>query len=91
MPRYTMEILPDGRVRNKYPDFVIFNDHIKDGEHSCPECKCSYCQAPSVFNMVHVTHKTDGRMAGFMYCLDCLKKEYEKAAKADVKAYAKRT
>jgi hypothetical protein len=82
MPRYDIEILPDGRWRNKYPDYIIFNDHIKAGEHSCPSCKCSYCQAPSVFNMVHVTHKTDGRSAGFMYCMDCLVKEHEKAAKA---------
>ena len=75
MSTYEIEILPNGRWRNKYPDYVIFNNHIKEGEHSCHECKCSYCQAPSIFNIIHVTNKTDGRNAGFMYCLDCLKKE----------------
>ena len=83
MSRYDVEVLPDGRWRNKYPDYVIFNEHIKDGQHSCPSCKCSYCQAPSVFNVVHVKNKTDGRTAGFMYCLDCLIKEQEKTAKME--------
>ena len=83
MSRFSVEILPNGTWRNIDPDYVIFNDHIKEGEHSCSSCKCSYCQSPSVFNIIHVTNKTDGRRAGFMYCLDCLRKEHAKSLKID--------
>ncbi len=81
MSSYEVEILPNGRWRNKNPDYVVFNDHIKEGEHSCSSCKCSYCQAPSVFNIIKVKNNTDGRYGGHMYCLDCLKKEYGKGIK----------
>lgn len=81
MSRYEVEILPDGRWRNMKPDYVVFNDHIKEGEHSCSSCKCSFCQAPSVFNMIKIKHKTDDICAGYMYCLSCIRKEYEEALK----------
>lgn len=81
MSRYEVEVLPNGKWRNMNPDYVIFTDHITDGQHSCPSCKCSYCQEPSVFNIIHLTNTTDGRRAGFMYCLDCLRKEHEKSLK----------
>ena len=81
MSRYEVEILPNGVWRNPNPDYVIFNDHIVAGEHSCPTCKCSFCQAPSIHNVVYATHPTDGRKAGLMYCLDCLSIEYKKEQK----------
>jgi hypothetical protein len=81
MSRYEIEILPNGKWRNMYPDYVVFSDHTTDGEHSCSDCKCSYCQDPSVFNIIHAINKNDGRRAGFMYCLDCLRKEHAKSLK----------
>ena len=83
MSRYEIEVLPNGVWRNPSPDYVIFNDQIKSGEHSCPTCKCSFCQAPSIYNVIHATHTTDGRSAGLMYCLDCCKREYGKVLKKE--------
>jgi len=81
MARYEVEILPNGVWRNPNPDYVIFSDHNEAGEHACPNCKCSFCQAPSIYNIIHATHPTDGRKAGLMYCLGCIKVEYTKEQK----------
>jgi hypothetical protein len=76
---YEIQIMPNGKWRNLRPDYVVFNDHIKEGLHQCPECKCSFCQEPSVVTLLMATHKTDGRSCGLMYCVDCSLIEFNKA------------
>ena len=76
--RYEVVVLPNGKWRNLFPDYVVFNDHIKEGLHQCPTCKCSFCQEPSVVTILMATHKTDGRSCGLMYCMDCSMIEYKK-------------
>ena len=76
---YEVQVLPNGKWRNLRPDYVVFNDHIKEGLHQCPECKCSFCQEPSVVTLLMATHKTDGRSCGLMYCIDFSLIELNKA------------
>ena len=80
-PNYELEIMPNGKLRNLYPDYVVFNDHIKEGLHKCPMCKCSFCQEPSVVTIPKAAHKTDGRLCGLMYCIDCYMIEYNVSKK----------
>jgi hypothetical protein len=75
---YEVEILPNGKWRNIRPDYVLFNDHIKEGLHRCPTCNCSFCNEPSVVTTIVATHKTDGRSCGLMYCFECYFIEYNK-------------
>ncbi len=77
---YEVEIMPNGKWRNLRPDYVVFNDHIKEGLHQCPECKCSFCQEPSVVTIPTAIHKTDGRLCGLMYCWDCYMCTFQKSA-----------
>ena len=81
LTNYEVQVLPNGKWRNKRPDYVVFNDHIKEGLHECPECKCSFCQEPSVVTLLKATHKTDGRSCGLMYCFDCCMIEYKEQRK----------
>ena len=73
---YEIQIMPNGKWRNMRPDYIVFNDHIKEGLHECPTCKCSFCQEPSTVALVNATHKTDGRSCGLMYCTDCFMMEH---------------
>ncbi len=75
---YEVEVMPNGKWRNMKPDYVIFNDHIKEGLHQCPTCKCSFCNEPSILTTLCATHNTDGRKCGLMYCIDCSMLEYYK-------------
>ena len=75
---YEVEMLPNGKWRNIRPDYVVFNDHIKEGLHQCPECNCSFCQEPSVVTLLKATHNTNGSSCGLMYCLECFTIEYKK-------------
>jgi hypothetical protein len=79
LTRFEVEVLPNGKWRNLQPDYIVFNDHIKEGLHSCPTCKCSFCNQPSIVTTLVATHKTDGRMCGLMYCFDCSLLEYNKS------------
>ena len=75
---YEVEVMPNGKWRNMRPDYVIFNDHIKEGLHQCSTCKCSFCNEPSILTTLVATNNIDGRKCGLMYCVDCSMLEYYK-------------
>jgi len=78
---YDVEIMPNGKWRNLRPDYVLFNDHIKEGLHQCPTCKCSFCQEPSMVTLLKAKHNTNGSSCGLMYCGECCLIEYNKSKK----------
>jgi hypothetical protein len=88
LTNYEVEVLPNGKWRNLKPDYVVFNDHIKEGLHECPECKCSFCQEPSVVTLLQATHNTNGTSCGLKYCFDCSMIEYKKQRKEKQQAQA---
>jgi len=65
----------DGRTINLNPDFIVFNEHVVKGDHSCDTCKCSFCGAPSIYNHRKMENKTTGKSAGHMYCENCLERD----------------
>jgi hypothetical protein len=74
----SVRIRPDGRWINQDPDFIVFTEVHHEHGHNCGTCKCSFCGEPSVFNKKKLENKSNGKIAGHRYCLDCLGVELKK-------------
>lgn len=85
MNQYEIEITGNGVWRNLNPEYVVFDDHVKEGEHRCAECRCSFCGKPSVYNYQKVKDKVvPGKVGGHQYCKPCMIIDYNKFLKQNI-------
>ncbi len=77
----SVQITASGKWRNMDAPWVVFDDHVKEGDHECGECYCSFCGSPSIYTVHKATNNTTNQEAGHKYCKECLLTDYSSDGK----------